>query len=68
MRSKVLFCPHDSDNNVEMIRVRATDINNGKFNVNVIANTLAGKAVPGLDGAGVFNQDFALYVFGADLQ
>ena len=51
-----------------MIRVRATDINNGKFNVNVIANTLAGKAVPGLDGAGVFNQDFALYVFGADLQ
>ena len=55
----------DYYNNVEVIRFPASEIVDGDFSIEVNAWTLAGKAVPGLDGPGVPNQDFALYVVNA---
>ena len=50
----------DVANNVELIRIRASDLTGNTVNVEIVP-TLNGRAVPGLDGTS-FNQDFALYV------
>ena len=43
----------------------AEDLTDEDFSIEVQAWTLAGQAVPGLDGSGVPNQDFAIYVVNA---
>ena len=55
----------DAVNNVEVIRFPASEVTDEDFSIEVQAWTLAGQAVPGLDGLGVPNQDFALYVVNA---
>lgn len=53
----------DVVNNVEIIRIRPSDLTGNTLNVEIVP-TLNGRAVPGLDGTS-FNQDFALYVYNA---
>lgn len=56
--------PGDSNNTVEMIRIRPNELVNSQVTVEVIPVAINGQAVPGLDGT-TYNQDFALYVYNA---
>lgn len=59
--------PEDRHNTVEVVRVPAGELT-GAFVVRVKATTVVAKAVPWLDGGETNpNQDFALYLFNANL-
>ena len=56
----------DRANTVEVIRIPHDGLPAVPFALEVRAAAMAGQAVPGLDG-GQFNQDFALYVYNAEV-